>query len=236
MRCIMGRWIALMLVAVAPSALADSGTDTPEQSLRKSEVTAKQAKAPSGFANFAEGILRITTPADDLDEPLPTGTQTDFERRGYIVVKDQRVEILVDRAGQIYKDRIYQGVIPGLRNSLQPGELQALAGQDVVLWAGFQAMAPLQRLFFLLTDPSPRFEVTQTSPTTVEIFFPGFRVPNRNTVRPLEAQYFRGPVARVLGKREAKGIRYTVYLKRKANYLYRWDPPFLFLDFERTVE
>ena len=232
MRCAMGISILLML---APSAAAEEGgTDTPEQSLRKSEASAKASKTASGFEDFAAGILRVSRPADDLDEPLPTGTQTDFERRGYIVVKDNRVEILVDRAGQIYKDRVYQGIIPGLRNSLEAGELAKLAGKDIVLWAGFQAMAPLQRIFFLLTDPTPRFEVTKTGPRTLEVFFPGFKIPNRNTVRPLETQYFQGPVARVLGKREAKGIRYTVHLKRSTNYLYRWDPPFLFLDFERA--
>jgi hypothetical protein len=233
MRCVKGISIVLML-ALAPAASAEEGgTDTPEQSLRKSEVHAESKRATTGFADFAAGILRVTTPADDLDEPLPTGTKTDFERRGYIVVSDNRVEILVDRAGQIYKDRIYQGIIPGLRNTLRAGELDELQGEDIVLWAGFQAMEPLQRLFFLLTDPTPRFEVTKKGPTTLEIYFPGFKVPNRNMVRALETQFFRGPVARVTGKREQKGIRYTVQLKRNANYLYRWESPFLFIDFER---
>ncbi len=233
MRCVKGISLALVL-ALAPSAASqEEGTDTPEQSLRKSEDHARAARVTSGFADFAAGILRVKTPSDDLDEPLPTGTKTDFERRGYIVVSDDRVEILVDRAGQIYKDRVYQGIIPGLRNSLNPGELDELSGEDVVLWAGFQAMAPLQRLFFLLTDPTPRFEVTKTGPMTLEVYFPGFKVPNRNMVRALETQFFRGPVARVTGHREQKGIRYTIKLKRKTNYLYRWEAPFLFIDFER---
>lgn len=233
MRCVKGIAIVLML-ALAPAVAAEEGdTDTPEQSLRKSEVHAESTRVTTGFADFAAGILRVTTPADDLDEPLPTGTKTDFERRGYVVVSDNRVEILVDRAGQIYKDRIYQGIIPGLRNALRPGELDDLVGEDIVLWAGFQAMAPLQRLFFLLTDPTPRFEVTKKGPKTLEIYFPGFKVPNRNMIRSLETQFFRGPVARVTGKREQKGVRYTVHLKRKANYLYRWESPFLFIDFER---
>ena len=128
MRCVKGISIVLML-ALAPAASAEEGgTDTPEQSLRKSEVHAESKRATTGFADFAAGILRVTTPADDLDEPLPTGTKTDFERRGYIVVSDNRVEILVDRAGQIYKDRIYQGIIPGLRNTLRAGELDELQG------------------------------------------------------------------------------------------------------------
>jgi len=236
MRCAKEISILLMLVIAPCAAAEEGGADTPAQSMRKSEATVDASNVPSGFGDFAAGILRVSTPADDLDEPLPTGTRTDFERRGYIVVKDDRVEILVDRAGQIYKDRIYQGIIPGIRNTLHAGQLEKLAGDDVVLWAGFQAMAPLQRVFFLLTDPTPRFEVTKLGPRTLEVFFPGFKVPNRNTVRPLETQYFRGPVARVLGKREPKGIRYTIHLKRNSNYLYRWEPPFLFIDFERIID
>lgn len=228
MRCARGISILLMLV-IAPCAWAEEGG-------ANAPAGAQAERAPSGFEAFAAGILRVSTPADDLSEPLPSGTQTDFERRGYIVVKDSRVEILVDRAGQIYKDRVYQGIIPGLRNTLHAGELEKLAGQDLVLWAGFQAMAPLQRIFFLLTDPTPRFEVTKTGQRTLEVYFPGFKAANGNAVRPLETQYFRGPIARVLGKRELKGVRYTIHLKRNTNYLYRWDPPFLFIDFERTID
>ena len=236
MRCVKGISLVLMLTLAPLSSAQEGGTDTPEQSLRKSERHAESTRVKTGFADFAAGILRVTTPVDDLNEPLPTGTKTDFERRGYIVVSDDRVEILVDRAGQIYKDRIYQGIVPGLRNSLRPGELDELQGEDIVLWAGFQAMAPLQRLFFLLTDPTPRFEVTKTGPKTLEVYFPGFKVPNRNMVRALETQFFRGPVARVTGHREQKGIRYKIELKRKTNYLYRWEAPFLFVDFERLDE
>ena len=235
MRCVTTTSILLMLVIAPVAAAEEGGADTPEQSLRKSEVSAEAARGQSGFNNFADGILRVTTPVDDLDEPLPTGTKTDFERRGYIVVSDERVEILVDRAGQIYKDRVYQGIIPGIRHSLHAGQLDQLAGEDIVLWSGFQAMAPLQRLFFLLSDPTPRFEVTKKGPRTLEIFFPGFKVPNRNTVRALETSLFRGPVARVIGKREPKGIRYTVHLKRNTNYLYRWEAPFLYIEFERLI-
>ena len=85
-------------------------------------------------------------------------------------------------------------------------------------------------------DPTPRFEVTKTGPRTIEIFFPRFKVTSRNTIRALETVHFRGPVARVLGKRSSKGIRYTVHLKRNTNYLYRWDAPFLYIDFERQLD
>lgn len=235
MRCAKGISILLMLV-IAPFASAEEeGGDASDATIPQSEK-APAVPAPPAFEDFAAGLLRVATPADDLSESLPVGTQTDFERRGYIVVKDNRVEILVDRAGQIYKDRIYQGIIPGIRHTLHAGQIDKLAGEDIVLWAGFQAMAPMQRLFFLLNDPTPRFEVTKTGPLTLEVYFPGFKAANGNAVRPLETQYFRGPVARVLGKRELKGVRYTIHLKRHTNYLYRWDPPFLFLEFERQVD
>ena len=152
------------------------------------------------------------TPEDDLQEAPPKANRVQ-STYGYVVVSDSSVEILVDRKGQIYKDRVYQGIIPGMRNELYEGQLDSLASRDLVLWVGFQSMAALQRLFFLISDPNPSFEVTRLSERKIEVFFPNFDVPNRNTVRGLWTEHFNGPVHRVLGKKEKQGIRYVIELK-----------------------
>jgi hypothetical protein len=223
-------FVAAPAFAAGPPQVAQA--ETPGEALGKVQ-TKKETTARPRLINAAGGLFEVSNPNDDLSEPIPSGTRSDFERRGYEIVEEGKVEIIVDQTGQIYVDRIYQGVIPGIRNSLSPGELERLQNRDIVLWVGFQPMAALSRLFWLLTDPAPRFEVTRLSDTRLEIFFPGSRVLHTNTVRPLLVEHFGGPIQQVVGKRVRGGVRYVVDLKRPANYLYRFEAPFLYLDFER---
>lgn len=233
-RCFMGGLLVYAALTCATSASAQAPSEAASQAGPDAQERARNQQATDLFLqSFASGKLATVTPEDDLREapPKPNRVQSTY---GYVVVSDSSVEILVDRKGQIYKDRVYQGIIPGMRNELYEGQLDSLASQDLVLWVGFQSMAALQRLFFLISDPNPSFEVTRLSERKIEVYFPNFDVPNRNTVRGLWTEHFNGPVNRVLGKKEKQGIRYVVELKTDARLLYRWEPPFLFVDFERS--
>ncbi len=228
----------LLCFVVSPAAARDgkrvAQAETPGEALKKSAP--KEAPAPDKrprLFSLTTGGFDVTTPEDDLAEPVPSGTRSDFERRGYEVIEEGKVEIIVDQAGQIYIDRIYQGIIPGIRNALRAGQLDRLKNRDLVLWVGFQPMAALSRLFWLVTDPAPTFEVTRLSDRRLEVFFPGARVVHQNTVRPLFTEHFGGPIHHVKGRRVRGGVRYIIELKRPANYLYRFEAPFLYLDFER---
>lgn len=211
-------------------AEGSSGAESPAEALQKAGPPAKTTS--NAGLSYSGGLFRVKQPEDDLYEPVPEGTKAEFEKSGYAVVTEGKIDLVVDAAGQIYVDRNYHGIVPGLRAELEPGELSRLARQDLVLWAGFQPMSSVSRLFWLLSDPSPRFEVTKLDEKTLEVFFPGADIRHDNTIRPLITDFFVGPVSQVEGSRARGGIRYIVRLKREANYLYRFENPYLFLDFE----
>ena len=227
--------LLVALAIAAPAAIADeesSSVESPAEALKKAEPTKKKSSRLR-FDDFSSGTYQTTSPADELSEPVPVGTRTDFERRGWAVVTEDNVEILVDESGQIYIDRLYQGIIPGLRNELRVGEHKRHSKRHLVMWVGFQPMAALQRFYWLLSHHNQRFEVIRLSDRRIEVFFPGAAPHHPNDIRPLVTQFFTGPVARVDGKRVRGGTRYIIELKKEANYLYRWEPPFLYLDFEK---
>lgn len=228
-------WAALSLVAVVAAPVARAADKKPERAETPAEALQKVQDAkrkPVILGGFDGGLFEVDSPEDDLVEPVPIGTREDFERRGYEVVEDGKVEMIVDPAGQIYVDRRYQGVIPGVRSSVNDRRDARLGNKDVVLWSGFQPMAAVSRVFWVMSNASPRFEVTRLGPTKIEVFFPGARVLHRNEIRPMYTQHFATPIELIEGFRMRGGIRYIIDLKRPANYLYRFEAPFLYLDFE----
>ncbi|MGM0574184.1 MAG: hypothetical protein ACQEXJ_00425 [Myxococcota bacterium] len=230
-------WLVVAVAAVAlgvPAAWAQEGeggggSETPAEALEKAKQREAAERAP-GLGGFAGGVYRVSAPEDDLVEPVPVGTEEEFEDSGYEVRREGEIKIIVDEAGQIYVDRTYHGVIPGIRNSLW--DLDRLANQDLVLWTGFQPMAAVSRVYWLLSDPAPRFEVTRLGDKRLEVFFPGARVLARNTVRAMITEHFATPIRSIEGKRLRRGVRYIIKLKHPTNYLYRFEAPFLYLDFE----
>ncbi|MCB9729457.1 MAG: hypothetical protein H6744_08855 [Deltaproteobacteria bacterium] len=221
-----------LVVVTAPVAWAADETksaETPAQALEKVQADKRKAVVLGGFEG---GLFEVDSPEDDLVEPVPMGTREDFERRGYEIVDEGKVEMIVDPAGQIYVDRRYQGVIPGIRSSVDPRRDKRMSSSDIVLWAGFQPMTAVSRVFWVMSNAAPRFEVTRLGPTQIEVFFPGARVLHRNEIRPMYTSHFPTPVDLIDGFRVRGGVRYIIKLKRPANYLYRFEAPFLYLDFE----
>lgn len=203
--------------------------ETPGEALTK----APPVKTPPGrFLNFVEGVSQSSRPTDDLYEPLPSGTAADFVRRGYEIFHEDRVEYFVDREGKIYEDRPYQGVVPGRR--LNPDGSTTLKPRDTntVTWVGFQPMAAMSRVFWQLTNPEPRFEVRRIEPTHIEVILHDTEAANQNALREMVMELFTGPIRSVRGVRTASGLKYIIRLKNSAHYLYRYEAPYLLLDFE----
>ena len=229
-----------LVVLLGPAALADDEGDaeTPAEALRKASSGSQGATSggqdcvASDATSFLGGKLVIASPDADIYEPMPMGSKSDFERKGYEVVVDNKIEVIIDREGKIYADRNYQGIIPGIRNAFDARRLERLAKKVQVLWVGFQPMAAVSRVFWQLTDPAPVFEVNRIDAQTVEVFFPNARIPEVNTGRPLVTSFFGGPVDVIDGARVRGGARFTIKLKHAANYLYRFEAPFLYVDFE----
>lgn len=225
---------------VAPSSASaqdeegSADVETPGQALEKAAPPPPPPPLTPGQPAFEGSVLMVERPSDDLYEALPTGSDNEFRQRGYEVVRPDRVEVIVDRDGKIYEDRKYQGIIPGIRNAFDDRRQQRRASKHYVTWVGFQPMAAVSRVFWQLTHAGPRFEVNKVDATTLEVVFPGARMPRLNAFRALETQFYGGPVASIDGKRVRGGVKFLIKLKEPANYLYRFEAPFLYVDFERS--
>ena len=219
--CVLSGLMALPVTAPPPS----TSVDTPGQSHRRASDDAR-----TGRTSF--WVVRELN--DSLDEKT-----SDFMRPGGKVLpyefigEDGRVEIIVDKEGVLYKDRKYQGVIPGIRPTVDPRRFARNRGKAAISWVGFQPKAAISRVFWVHSADSPRFHVDRINATTVDVIFPKARAQTNTTLRSMDARYFGGPVASITGKRVAGGLRYRIKLKRPANYLFRHEAPYLFVDFER---
>jgi hypothetical protein len=231
--------VLVQVCAIAPARAQDepegkTSVDTPAESYRKGGArppTPLRRDVEPSYGDSAGWF--VETPTDDLEEPLPLGTEEDFARRGYeIIGEGERVETVVDPKGQIYRDRIYQGIIPGIRDA-HAGR-RRVDGRLRIQWVGFQPLAAVSRIFFKVSNPNAEFEVTKLDRTTVSIFFKGATVPLYNNLRSLITDKFAGPITDITGKRVRGGVAYTIHLRDAANHLYRFQPPhYVVIDFER---
>ena len=218
-------FVLLTDTSVTRAQSGKTNVDTPAQSRQKAEEAAR-----TGRTSF--WVVRDLN--DSLDEKPSDLMREGSKARPYeFVGEDGRVEIIVDKAGSLYKDRKYKGVIPGIRATTNPKKFARNRGKSVITWVGFQPKAAISRLFWVLTNPSPRFHVDRIDATTVDVTFPKTKIKAGNTIRGMDMQSFGGPIAYVVGKKTKQGIRYRIKLKRPANYLFRHEAPYLYVDFER---
>ena len=210
-----------------------SDVETPGQALKKSQRPNADRTRDATQMRFEGGVLVVTMPVNDLDESLPIASTTEFEEKGYEVVRSDEVEVLVDSVGKIYQDRNYQGIIPGIRERFDERKKPTSSKRISVLWVGFQPMAGVSRVFWQLSENSPLYEGNRVDELTLEVFFPGARMKDASVGRPLLTTSFGGPVDSIDGASVRGGTRFIVKLKQAANYLYRYEAPFLYLDFER---
>ena len=211
-----------------------TNVDTPGEALQK--VDRGRDRAADRPESFGGGLWLTEEHDDDLKEPLPLGTRRQFESRGYeIRTEGAQTYYIVDKAGRIYYDRNYHGVIPGIRNWIRrmtPRRRARMARRKLICWIGYQPYEAITRVFWHFTEANPQFEVIKRDRLTVEVFFPRTRIVIRNHWRTMRAEKFRGPIDTIRRKRSRRGTRFIISLKRPANFLYRFESPFLFVDFE----
>jgi hypothetical protein len=83
-----------------------------------------------------------------------------------------------------------------------------------------------------MTNPEPSFEVRRIQPTRIEVTLHDTAAANQNAIREMVMELFTGPIRSVRGFRTADGLKYVIRLKNSAHYLYRYEAPYLYLDFE----
>lgn len=128
----------------------------------------------------------------------------------------------------------YKGVPAPIRENppiIEPNERQANLGQSIQ-WVGYQPKAAFSRVFWLLSHIGQPVQVDRLSALKVVIRFPRTSVANDQLLRPLETQQFNGVIARVSATVSKEAIAYTIHLKRPAQHLYRFEGPYLIVDFE----
>ena len=220
--------MGLSLTLLPTSAEAQrrrTSVDTPAQALKRAQEAARGER---------RDFWLVRDLGDSLDEKPGSLLRGRGKVLPYEFVNERgRVEIVVDAKRLLYRDRKYKGIIPGIRNTLNPRRFLRRKNKHYITWVGFQPMAAISRLFWKVTDSNAVFHVNKIDPYTVEIRFPRGKIASRNTIRPLITRHFGGPIDRVLGKKTKRGVRYLVKLKRPANYLFRFVPPFVYVDFER---
>jgi hypothetical protein len=166
----------------------------------------------------------------DLSSPPVPVTEDRYEEPG--APRSRGSARYVDPEGKIYRDRRYHGIVPGLRHMFRPGQLERLKKRDLVSWTGFQPMAETSRVFWQLTKPAPEFEVVKVDAKTIRVVLPGSRPARRNHLRPLVMTGFDTPVERVEARRKGRGTMFVITLREPADFLYRFEAPFLYLDIE----
>ena len=220
---------ALILGSSVPTVFAQGG-ETPADAVKKAQ-SAERNRAERGERRDFWLVRKLFDSLDETPSALLTGRDRVLPYE--FVNEFGVVEIIVDQKRQLYRDRKYRGIIPGIRNTHSARLDLKRSKKNYITWVGFQPMAAISRLFFKLSSPEPTFHVNRIDAYSVEILFPKGKIPNHNTIRPLITRNFGGPIDRVLGKRTKRGIRYLVKLKQPANYLFRIYGPFLYVDFER---
>jgi hypothetical protein len=146
--------------------------------------------------------------------------------------------VVIDEGGNLYKQRVYQGVVPGRKDALPvvPAE-----GKIIVSRIGFEQMELFSRIFVVTSKPvTPwifdNFIEADAKPgsvyrITVEI--PGADIPNKNDRHPLVTSAFNTPVMQVDNEVTKGSVKVVISLKRKAGYLPVQGEGVVYIDVER---
>ena len=134
------------------------------------------------------------------------------------------------------KERIrrYKGTpAPSLARlaSLQPTTMQAKVDQSIK-WVGYQPKGAFSRVFWLLSNIHQPVQVDRENALKVVVRFPRTSVASNQLLRPLEMKEMKGPIARVSATLSPTDVTYEIHLKRPAQHLYRFEGPYLMVDFE----
>jgi hypothetical protein len=150
-------------------------------------------------------------------------------------------EKIADEGGQIYVNRGYKGVVPGVRDtaampSKADGAKDAPAsGRPAVEWVGFQPFATYSRVFIQVAGKYT-FTVNKVKPDRIEVRLPGADVASFNDMRQLVTREFPTAIDTIKVEAAQGGtdaVVVTISLKQPVGYLYRTDDKYLFVDVER---
>ncbi|MCO4764009.1 MAG: hypothetical protein KC502_21020 [Myxococcales bacterium] len=146
---------------------------------------------------------------------------------------DKARDVFVDKAGRLYKERKYSGVIPDwkMRRSLRRGRCRVR--EQTLTWVGFQNTFNSSRIFVKVDGEACGY-VYRPDEKHIVIDLPAVRITNPNLKRDILTGAFPTPVALVhIESIGSRGTRVTIALKQPQRYLSAHVGKFVFVDVAR---
>lgn len=148
-------------------------------------------------------------------------------------------EKLADEAGQIYINRGYKGIVPGVREETivpsKKGKKDESEGTPTVLWVGFQPFPSYSRVFIQISGKFS-YTITKPKPNKIEVKIPNAVVSGENDLRTLETWAFPSAVERVIIQAPPvtkDTVIINIFLRKPVGYLYRQEGQYIFVDIEK---
>ena len=142
-------------------------------------------------------------------------------------------EVFVDKAGRLYKERKYSGVVPDWRKRAGLRRGRCRVREQIVTWVGFQNTFNSSRIFVQLEGEACGY-VYRPDDRHIVIDLPAVRVENPQWRRDILTGAFPTPVSLVhvetMGNR---GTRITIALKEPRRYLSAHLGRYVFVDVAR---
>mgnify|MGYP006928156380 FL=1 len=227
--------LVLCACCVAGAAFAKGGKKTGKSKAAKKAATSaaeSPAKSKSDDGKAAQPDIRRTwLTAEDLrlgdfhapPPPYPFPLLGDEKAR----------EVFVDKAGRLYEERKYSGVIPDWRhrNTLHRGRCRVR--EQTLTWVGFQNTFSSSRIFIQVDGEACGY-VYRPDEKHIVIDLPAVRIENPNLKRDILTGAFPTPVALVhIETMGTRGTRVTIALKEPQRYLSAHLGRYVFVDVAR---
>lgn len=146
---------------------------------------------------------------------------------------DKAREVFVDKAGRLYKERKYSGVVPDWRQRQSLRRRRCRVREQALTWVGFQNTFDSSRIFIQVEGEACGY-VYRPDDRHIVIDLPAVRVENPNLKRDILTGAFPTPVALVhVESMGARGTRVTIALKEPQRYLSAHLGRYVFVDVAR---
>jgi hypothetical protein len=206
-----------------------------------SKTSKSRRSATRGKRSTAKAAAKKQIPAADIRRTWLTAEDLrlgDFRAPASpypfpLLGDDKAREVFVDKAGRLYKERKYSGVIPDWRKrqSLRRGRCRVR--EQTLTWVGFQNTFDSSRIFIQVEGEACGY-VYRPDDRHIVIDLPAVRVDNPNLKRDILTGAFPTPVALVhVESMGTRGTRVTIALKEPQRYLSAHLGRYVFVDVAR---
>ncbi len=227
------RWLGRGTAAVLSCVVAATGA----VAVSDAALAQQPDAATNGVSSAGDAAPTAPAASGESAEALRLGPLVK-PRRPYpfpLLGDDRAKEIYVDRAGKLYKDRPYSGLVPdwtAARTARRRSGRCEVVEQPLV-WIGFQNNFDSSRIFVQVEQEACGY-VYRPDDTHIVIDLPAVRVPYANLKNDILTGAFPTAVELVhVDEFEGRGTRITITLKAPRRYLSAHLGKYVFVDVAR---